>query len=160
MASRNPVIADHPRPAPPRLINQPVQAERGEPVAPPPHRAGGQAQSFGKRRDSAQAAQPVDGIDPTRRGRRVDDLLVAVIRAQPRPRHRSTDFVDSMDNTESACISNPTLVPLKLTGGLLRVVARPPNKGIALDTGTPMLHSRRTTGTVPTAHATMALRPR
>jgi hypothetical protein len=28
---------------------------------------------------------------------------------------------------------------------LLRVVARPPNKGIALDTGTPMLHSRRTT---------------
>jgi hypothetical protein len=64
-----------------------------------------------------------------------------------------------MDNTESACTSNPTLVPLNLTGGLLRVVAGPPNKGIALDTGTPMLHSRRTTGTVPTAHATRALRP-
>jgi hypothetical protein len=76
MASRNPVIADHPRPARPRHVNQPVQAELGEPVAPPPHRADGQAQSFGKRRDSAQAAQPVDGIGPTRRGRRVDDLLV------------------------------------------------------------------------------------
>jgi len=81
------------------------------------------------------------------------------VRSQPRPRHRSTDFVDSIDNNESAYTSNPTLVPWKLPGGLLRVVARPPNKGIALDTGTPMLHSRHTTGTVPTAHATRASRP-
>jgi hypothetical protein len=40
-----------------------------------------------------------------------------------------------VDNTESACTYTSTLVPLKLTGGLLRFVARPPNKGIALDTG-------------------------
>ena len=35
----DPLVADHPRPARPRLIDQPVQAELGEPVTPPPHRA-------------------------------------------------------------------------------------------------------------------------
>ena len=42
-----------------------------------------------------------------------------MIGTQPRPLTRPVSSSTACATTESACTSNPTLVPLKLTGGLL-----------------------------------------
>ena len=56
------IVADHPRPARPRLIEQPVQPVLGEPVTPPPHRC----------RSTGPAVRPSSVLVPTIGGRQHD----------------------------------------------------------------------------------------